>query len=143
MKILILLFLVLNIGCNLESGPEKALRSFINYSVSQDQNKEFYLENTSGKLLDFYEKLNDEEFKKVLDANIKKVKKVKINLRKCSQSKCSITYTLNYISGEKGENEVLAEVRKIAELTNVDGSWKVSDVLNVKTYYDSKTPLEP
>ncbi len=142
-KIALLLFLISLFSCNFESGPEKALKNFINYSISAEQELEFYEENTTGNMLNFYKRLTEEEFEKVKKTGIQKINKIQVNLKKCSETNCSITYTLEYTKDKGAEQEAKSEIRKIAELRKEEGIWKVADVVNVKTYIDSKVPLTP
>ncbi|MFZ8999929.1 MAG: hypothetical protein ACO20H_01400 [Bacteriovoracaceae bacterium] len=143
MKIYLVLILVTIASCSFDSGPEKALKNFINYSVSDGQERSYYIDNTTGNMLSFYQKLSDEEFDEVKKTGIERIKKIEINLSKCSETNCSITYTLKYTKDKGSDNEADSEVRKIAELEKQDGTWKIADVLNIKTYINSKVPLNP
>ncbi|MDH5581764.1 MAG: hypothetical protein OEY33_07640 [Bdellovibrionales bacterium] len=143
MKIYLVLVLLAIISCSFDSGPEKALKNFINYSISDDQERSYYMENTTGNMLSFYNKLNDEEFEEVKKTGIERIKRIEINLSKCSETNCSITYTLKYTKDKGSENEADSEVRKIAELEKQEGIWKIADVLNIKTYIEAKVPLNP
>jgi len=98
---------------------------------------------SAGNMKKQIEVLDEESFKEVYQAKDLKLKRVKINLKNCSETTCSITYTLSFASLKGGKEAFRSEVKKIAEMVKVDDSWKVSDVTNVKTYIDSKEPISP
>ena len=140
-KKIIILFLVYS--CVSSEGPEQALKKFVNYRFSSNQNREKLLEMSAGNLKAQIEVLDEESFNKVYKEQNLKLKKYKINLKNCSEETCSITYTLSF-STLKGKDETFrSEVKKIAEMVKIEGSWKVIDVTNVKTYIDSKEPISP
>lgn len=130
-------------SCNFQGEPEHALRGFINYRTSDDQQKDFYLKNSSGKMLEFFEKMDDMEFKKY--ASIKRIvsKKLKLNLKKCSDKTCSITYTISFRRSGVENTNVETEVKKIAELVKDEGNWKIADIVNIKSHFEFKEPLSP
>lgn len=133
----------LNSSCNLQGEPEQALREFINYRASSGQQKNFYIKNTSGKMLDFYEDMSEAEFSKYI--SLKKIfgKKLRVNLKKCSDKTCAITYTISFHSEGEKSAKVETEVKKIAELVKEDGNWKISDILNIKSHFEFKDPISP
>ncbi|MFZ8934479.1 MAG: hypothetical protein ACO2ZP_11330 [Bacteriovoracaceae bacterium] len=73
MKIYLVLILVTIASCSFDSGPEKALKNFINYSVSDGQERSYYIDNTTGNMLSFYQKLSDEEFDEVKKTGIERI----------------------------------------------------------------------
>jgi len=124
-------------------GPEQALKNYINYRFSGEQKREKLVKMSTGSVKAQIETMSEVNFNSLYKTSDKKLKRVKINLKNCSEEKCSITYTLSFATF-KGEVETFrSEVKKIAEMVKVDGSWKVSDVTNVKTYIDSKGPISP
>jgi hypothetical protein len=133
----------LSSSCNLQGEPEQALREFINYRVSNGQQKNFYIKSTSGKMLDFYERMTEDEFNKYI--SLKKIinKKLKVNLKKCSDKACSITYTISFYSEGVKKSKVETEVKKIAELVKEDGNWKIADILNIKSHFEFKDSITP
>ncbi|TDJ04641.1 MAG: hypothetical protein E2O68_07860 [Deltaproteobacteria bacterium] len=140
-KIFFLLFFVCS--CMAPEGPEQALRNFINYRFSGDQTREKLLDMSAGNLQAQIEVLDEESFAKIYKVSDIKLKRVKINLKNCNEESCSITYTLSFSTLRKGNEIFRSEVKKIADMVKVDGSWKVSDVTNIKTYIDSKEPITP
>ena len=140
-KQILLLFLVYS--CMAPEGPEQALKNYINYRFSPDQKKEKLLDMSTGNVRAQIEVMDEDGFKKYYKTSDKVLKRVKINLKNCSEEKCSITYTLSFAT-LKGKIETFrSEVKKIATLVKEDEKWKVSDVTNVKTYIDSKEPITP
>jgi len=121
-------------------NPEDALREYISYRFSPDQNKEKLLELTAGELKAKVESLTDEQFKRYINTQMYRLKNLKVVLKSCTATTCSITYILSYNKIE-GEG-LLNEIKKIAELEQIEGSWKIKDVSTVKTYFESDVPIE-
>lgn len=143
MKLLILFLFIT--GCQYKAGPEKILEDFINYRLSGNQEKDFYLESTTGKMKDFIGSMGPEEFQNFTKADRFSNSKIKIDFKKCSEKQCSITYTIkyDYSSEEEGTKGFESEIKKVAQLENEEGQWKISDLMNVKTFIKSNEPINP
>lgn len=135
---LISLLIVILGGCTKKVGPEQALRGYINYRFSKGQDKASVLNKVTDKLHKKIDMMAEQDFKRFSNVKGLKQKKVNILLKKCSDMDCNITYTLSYEIYDESEKVFSAEVKKIAELKKVENTWKVSDVSNIKTFYDSK-----
>lgn len=86
--------------------------------------------------------MNDKEFDH-FTKNIKyKKKKFKVILKKCNDSRCFITYILTYAQPLPNNPDFEIEVKKIAELKNQEGLWRITNVNNVKSYIEGLKPLE-
>ena len=83
--------------------------------------------------------MGEQEFAKFIDTEHLLKKRVKINLKDCSEEKCSITYTVKYLDKK---SHFIVVIKKIAVLLNIEEKWKVSDVNNIKSHMDSKTEIE-
>lgn len=142
-KLFLILFVSLIIsGCNSQKSPEQVLRNYINLRLSTDASKERLSSFLTGEMYDGLESLNDVDFQKFRSSiNIKK-KKFKINLKRCDEKKCFLTYTLKYASPRKGEEDYLMSVKKIAEMIKVNEFWKISKVSDLKSHLESLKPIE-
>lgn len=138
-RLLICIFLLQGCFPKKALKPEDALREYIIYRFSSGQTKEKNLELTTGEARAKVESLTDEQFKKYINTGVYRLKNVKVVLKSCVATKCSITYIISYNKAE-GESQ-LSEIKKIAELEQVEGSWKIKDVSTVKTYFESDVPI--
>ncbi|MCY4524873.1 MAG: hypothetical protein OXB84_09045 [Halobacteriovoraceae bacterium] len=136
-KVLCLVFILYS--CQSEKGPDASLHDYINYRFSSGQDRDWLLEHTWGELNNRIQRMNEQELLQFTNMGHIKKKRVKINLKDCSASKCSITYTVKYIDRK---SQFVVQTKKIATLVNIDGKWKVSDVNNIKSYMDSKKRLD-
>ena len=130
-------------SCNEYSVPQDVLRNFVHYRFSNNQSKDYILEQTSGVLREKILTMSEDDFNKFINVKNLKKKKFKISYTKCSENKCFITYFLSYDILNEGKKRFSVEIKKIAELEKDLGVWKISDVNNVKTYYDSKEHIFP
>lgn len=140
LKLLICIFLLQGCFPKKALKPEDALREYISYRFTQGQSKEKLLDLTTGEVRAKVESLTDEQFKRYINTSVYRLKNVKVVLKSCSETQCSITYIISYDKAE-GEPQ-LSEIKKIAELEKIDGHWKIKDVSTVKTYFESDVPIE-
>lgn len=142
-KTLIALVLIgLTFGCSKKNDPENALRDYVNYRFSTSQSKDKLLDMTSGELNLSIQQMTDEEYAQFSDVGRYKKGNLNIALKKCTETTCFITYTLKYQVMENDQKTIEAEIKKVAKLVQEKDIWKVSDVNNVKTYFDAKQPLD-
>jgi hypothetical protein len=129
-------------SCNVQKGPDASLKSFINYRFSASQDKDGTLAYTTGVLSDRINAMTDEEYSEYKNNSEYSKRKYRVNLSKCTENQCFITYTLSIIKkGDSGPSAIV-DIKKIAELKKVEEKWKVADVNNVKTYIESKQPID-
>lgn len=144
MKIALIFLLLTSLftsSCKSEKDPEKVLRSFISYRFESNQSKDKLLNMTTGYLKDSINSMDEEQFKSFVKRSSSAIKKkLSIRLKNCNPKKCYITYVLSYKT--KTSQESIIDVKKIAELDNVEGSWKISDVSNIKSFIDMKNSLD-
>ncbi|MBT3584967.1 MAG: hypothetical protein HN509_08675 [Halobacteriovoraceae bacterium] len=141
---LISIFLVFS-SCTKKKTPEEMLTDFVNYRFSSNQDRQTILEKTTGGLNVKIASMSDDEFAAFVDLKGFRKKKLKINLKKCTEKQCFITYTLGYdqkIRENEKKEPFSVEIKKIAELHLDSGIWKVNDVNNVKTYYNSQENID-
>ncbi len=140
MKYLIV-FLVILASCTKKRSAEDVLSNFVKYRFKSAQNKADLLEKTTGVLHQRIADMDETSFKQFAKNKHLKMRKYRINLARCSEAACFITYTLSYDHSGKVGRKYETEVKKIAELKKEEGHWRIADVSNIKTYIDSKIPL--
>ena len=145
MKLLIILSTVLIFvlgGCTKGTDtPEGALGEYIQKATESSKGKSFYLDRTTGKLFAAIESMDEDEFKSFTKIENISAVNFKILYKNCRASECFLTYEIEYQQKNEENQQFESISKKIAQLNEVDGQWKISDVTNVKSYIDSKTPL--
>lgn len=130
-------------SCSSNKTPEKALKDYVNYRFSAHQERGKILKHVAKELYQRIDSMNKKEFSTFVDINHLKKKNFKINLKKCSEDKCFITYTIKYDQYKKKKRAFVIEAKKIAHLIEDEEGWKVADVNDIKTHLDSKESLIP
>ncbi len=139
----ILIVLVLS-GCVEDNTPENMLRDYVNYRFSKKaQSKSYLLKKTTGEMHKKIKGMNDEEFNKFAVLRNYKKRNLKILSKRVDGDKCFITYYIKYDTFKMGQKVFTSEIKKSAKLIKLDNAWKVSNVFNIKTYHDSKNPIDP
>lgn len=139
-----ILILLLGFSCTKgPSTPEGLLEMFVTDVTSKSIGKDYYEKYTDGELWESVSELSEEDFNKFLKLNKVKNPKVSISNKNCvTDVECTLTYVVKYnVTGEE-KSEYKSEVKKVATIKQVEGNWKIFEVNNIKTYHDSKTPLE-
>lgn len=124
-------------------SPETALKSFVESRFDTVVTREFILERVTGKLRQGLENTSDEDFNKFSDLRNMKKDSFKILSKSCQEKQCFITYSISYKTKESDTTQFATEVKKIAELQQVEGIWLIADVSNVKTYVEAMEPISP
>jgi hypothetical protein len=135
-------FLLIFTSCTKKTNSEDVLKGYVKYRFSPTQSKDVLLDKTTGSLNERITAMTEEEFKEFVSMEKFKMRKFVINLKRCSDDQCFITYTLSYDQYQDGQRTYETEVKKIAEIRKVEETWKIADVSNVKTYIDSKEELK-
>lgn len=144
MKILSFAFLILLTSClKGTEGPEGAVQDFIKGREGKVIDRDFVLERTTGKMLQSFENMSDEDFSKFADMSNIKTQSFKVLSKSCQDKKCFITYSVEYQTKKDNKVTVATEVKKIAEVIQVESRWLIADVSNIKTYHESFEPIEP
>ncbi|MFA5583645.1 MAG: hypothetical protein WDA09_05470 [Bacteriovoracaceae bacterium] len=137
---LIMLFIIAVVSCSeRDHSPEGTLKEFIDARVGKVVNRDFVLERVTGKMKENLEAMTDEDFAKFSDLRNTKRSSFKILSKSCQEEKCFLTYSLGYNTSD----EFATEVKKIAEMTQVEGKWYIEDISNIKTYHESIKPINP
>ena len=121
-------------ACSEKKGPEQTLSDFVNYRFSSGQTKERLLEMASGDFYQSISSMSDEDFENFSRRPIKK-KRFKILKSQCDEQKCSISYFIKYDTFQNDNKVFSVETKKIANLKNIEGVWKIADVSNIKEFH--------
>lgn len=142
LRLLVCIFLLQGCFPKKAQSPEEVLREFVVYGFSEAQTKNKLLEYTAGEMKSKIERLDDEQFKRFTNMGMYSFQNLKIVLKSCNKTLCTITYIVSYNKIEKDKPALLNEIKKIAEMEQFEGAWKVKDVATVKTYFESSVPIE-
>lgn len=146
MKIFLSLLAVLTLtSC---SGGAKSPEALIEELLSKRQknqlSREVMLELTYGDLREEIASMSDEDFDGYTSELGVTQGSYKILSSNCeSETKCAVTYILTYRSNESGERVFTSEVRKVAQMENLEGVWLLTDMANIKTFHESLKPINP
>ena len=140
------LILILLTACSYSpKSPEGLIKMFVKDTSSKNVDREYYEKFTTGEILEAADTLTDEELENNSKmGNVKKAE-TKIVMKKCeSEQKCVVTYIVEYTYQSSSEDKASFknEVKKIAEVEKVDGSWKIASVTNLKTYIEANEPID-
>ena len=148
MKYILVALLVFQSCTDGDIGPEGTLREYVNYRFGKNQNKEKLLEKTTGELFQDLSNLSEEALNALVNSEKYQRGSLKINLKKCSQNRCHITYTLKIVKKKDKRQDFEIEVKKIAQIDREGKIWKISKISELKSYFstdksiDVKTPGE-
>lgn len=144
MKLFSLMILTLLMSCTKHDlSPESALRDFIESRIGKTVDREFVMERVTGKMLQSFENMSQEDFTKFADMKNIKSDSFKILSKSCQQNKCFITYSISYQTMNENKATFLSEIKKIVELVQIENKWLIADVSNIKTYHESLEPINP
>jgi len=143
MKLVLLSLAFVFISCNNgASTPEGLIQKFVKDSIAGKADKDYYAEYTTGALLAASVDLSDEELDGSSLGSLSDVD-VDILTKNCEEDKCIVTYIIKYKTESNGKKAFETEVKKIAEVVKEGEFWKLSDVKNIKTFHESKEPINP
>lgn len=143
MKLILPLLLILASCIKDNHSPESALKTFVESRMGTVVTRDFVLERVTGKMKESFENMTEEDFAKFADMRNIKSNSFKILSQSCQEKKCFITYSTGYITSDSDKSTFTSEVKKIAELLQVDGKWLIADVSNIKTYHEALEPINP
>lgn len=148
MKFLLLIsFLVLTACDKGSKTPEGLIKNFVKEVTSSKVDMDFFKKNTTGELLKSVEELEPKELEELITSSSKRLAKVKkpqveISNKVCAGEKCTVTYIVKFDFDGNKEGVFESEVKKIATVIKDGEYWKVSEVSNVKTYYNAQKPID-
>ena len=144
MKVVKLFILLSLVAClNKDMGPEAALRDFIESRLGSVVSRDFILERVTGKMYQSVQNMSEQDFEKFADLKNIKSDSFKVHSKSCQEKRCFITYSLGYTTKENDKTNYQSEVKKIAEMIEVENKWLIADVSNIKTYHESMEPINP
>jgi hypothetical protein len=144
MKFFLMLSIFLVSACVKKDGtPEAALKDFVESRVGQVIDRGFVLDRVTGKMLQSFENMSDEDFSKFADMRNIKTESFKILSKSCQENRCYVTYAISYLTKKDNQTQTASEVKKIAEMVFLDNRWLIGDVSNIKTYHENMEPINP
>lgn len=125
--------------------PEAALKDFIEGRFGNVVTKDFIMERVTGKMKESLMNTSEDEMGKFLDMRNIQRESFKVHSQSCQEKRCFLTYSVAYQTRpeDKGKATFSTEVKKIAELQEVNGKWLIADVSNIKTYHEAMEPINP
>lgn len=142
MKFFVFILLLAFASCTKDNvGPEAALGDFVDSRVGKVIDRNFVMERVSGKMLETFKNMSPESFKKFADMKDIKSDSFKVISKSCQDKKCFLTYSISYLTTSGDKVKFSSEVKKIAEMVQVENKWLIADVSNIKTYIESLEPI--
>lgn len=143
-KIILLFVMLVLVSCTKGAKtPDGLVKMFAKDISTKKLDMDYYEKFTTGEMWKKIQNIGEEEFSKnTRMTNVTDVK-VKILNKTCENSKCVITYNVKYKTKNNEEGKFESEVKKIAEVYQEEEFWKVSKVINLKTYHESNKPINP
>lgn len=140
--VIFLCTLLLSYGCFKEKAAQEVLRSYIEGRFRGDFDRLEVAEFLNGEMKDRVMAMSDEDFSSYSDLSSFKKKKFSVTYENCSIDKCFITYIISYDQLKESKDFFRVDSKKIAEMSKIEDSWKIEKVTNVKSYLESKDPLD-
>ena len=123
--------------------PVRALQSYIDYRFSKNQSKEKLLSKTRGELYAELERFSEEELSNLVNPRKYRRGSFKVNLKKCNDTRCHITYTLKFDQKDNNQKKSFRVItKKIAQLDFEEETWKIAKITEIKTYFEAKNSLD-
>lgn len=142
MKILMCSALMLLVSCLEDNrSPESALKEFIEIRIGNVVTRSSIIDKVTGKMRQSLENVSEEEFKQFADLRNVSRSSFKVLSKSCQGETCFLTYSISYNTKQNDKEAFSSEVKKIAELTMIEGKWLISDVTNIKTYHEGLEPI--
>lgn len=131
-------------GCQKkDSGPQDVIASYVKYLFQNDSiDKEEVEKYLHGDLLISYKSLTEKQVNELALKSKLKLRKIRFTTAECEEkTSCLIQYVISYLY-LKGETKgTIADVKKEAVIDYISGTWKISSVKNLKTFYEMKEPI--
>jgi hypothetical protein len=141
--ILLVVVLLISFSCEKKDGPDSVLKKFVHYRFGANQSRDTMLDMTTGILSMKIADMTEQEFSSFSNMGGYKLSRFDIHIRKCTEDQCYLTYVVKYSISKLNEVSFKVEVKKIADMKLENGVWKIADVSNIKSFYDSKKPIFP
>lgn len=99
MKCISIFLLLVLISCSKhEVGPEAALREFVDGRAGQIIDRDFVIERVTGKMLENFKSMSDNDFEKFADMKNIRTDSFKVLSKSCQEKKCFVTYSVAYVT---------------------------------------------
>lgn len=127
-----------------QNTPEGVIKKYISEVTKSEKDIEQLRELLTGELDEQLEGLSSEEVTEFFEIGAIKSTKVNITKTSCDQEDiCFVTYNLSYETIDEAQKpDFETQVRKVAKVVKVDGSWKIAEISNVKTYHEAQNAIE-
>lgn len=128
LKLISILFLLVSCSKKFDT-PEETLTYIVEQLAKGNNVSEFFTQD-----------IEDKDLAPI--SNIRDLK-IKVLSSSCSsEDKCQLVYVVNYdqVSGQTRTDKL--EIKKVAELAKEDDKWKIFNIIEMKTFIDSKSSLE-
>lgn len=142
MKILMCSVFLLLVSCLEDNrSPEAALKDFIEIRIGNVVTRNSIIDKVTGKMKQSLANVSEDEFKQFADLRNVSRDSFKVLSKSCQEETCFLTYSISYKTKQNDKDAFTSEVKKIAELSLVEGKWLIADVTNIKTYHESLEPI--
>jgi hypothetical protein len=142
MRISIFILFIFASCMNEPVSPEGALKEFVESRFGNNVTRQFFLDKVTGEMKKSLKHMEEEDFQKFADLRYIKQDSFKILAKSCQERKCFLTYSVAYKS-TFDESAFASEVKKIAEIVQVEEKWLISNVSNIKTFHEALVPINP
>ena len=132
-----LMLLLILLGCSTKNSPEECLTKFVTKRFAGESNKRGLLKYLSGPVYKQVNEMSSDEFETFIDFSKRKLNKLDIELKKCEENSCNVTYTISYNVKEKAGIQHKVEVKKIAKIDLFDDGWRIVNISNVKSFIEA------
>ncbi len=130
MHSLLIIILVFIISCTKKlDTPEATLEHIVSQVVKGESVAEFFTQESDVSNLAPIENIRD--------------LRVKILTSSCkNQDNCQLVYLIKYdqFNGENRTDKI--EIKKVADMVKENEKWTIANVIEMKTFIDSKSPIE-
>jgi hypothetical protein len=139
------LLLLLSMACTKGvNTPEGVIQAFVQEITKENKNIDNLKNYVTG---DFLISLSDDpNALNEIIANLELNKNFKVKFLKSTcagPDQCNITYDMSYdVVDQSGKVQFATQVRKVAEMINLEGQWRISTVANIKTVHEAKQAIE-
>jgi len=137
--------LILIVACSKgPNTPEGVIQAFVQEITKDNKSVENLKNYVTGDFLIYLNDIPPEENDVFTSLDTNKNFKVKFLKSTCAgPENCNITYDMSYdVVDQSGKVQFATQVRKVAEMINVEGQWKISTVTNIKTVHEAKQAID-
>jgi hypothetical protein len=143
MKIMAILILIMACTKGINT-PEGVIQAFVQEITKENKSIDNLKNYVTGDFLVYLNDIPAEEKDVFASLDTNKNFKVKFLKSTCAgPENCNITYDMSYdVVDQTGKVQFATQVRKVAEMINLEGQWKISTVTNIKTVHEAKQAID-